>query len=73
VPTGRVYVSRNVQFIEHEFPFAKPSVTIQEIPSDAQVSDPLSILALAQNKTEQQGRRNAQLRDQPVLNLNSKA
>jgi hypothetical protein len=75
VPTGRVYVSRNVQFIEHEFPFAKPSVPIHHIPSAEQVSDPLSILVLAQNKTEQQGRRHAQLRaqtrDQPVLNLNS--
>jgi GAG-pre-integrase domain len=75
VPTGRIYVSRNVQFIEHEFPFAKPSVTIQKIPSYEQVSDPLSILALAQKKTEQQGRRIAQLCDQthnqPVRNLNS--
>jgi Reverse transcriptase (RNA-dependent DNA polymerase) len=44
VPTGRIYMSRNVQFIEDEFPFVKSSRETQKIDSTPPTSHPLFLL-----------------------------
>jgi hypothetical protein len=53
IPYGRIYVSRNVQFIEHEFPFVKSSRDIQGINSNNELQAPLLILPFKANETEQ--------------------
>jgi hypothetical protein len=53
IPSGRIYVSRNVQFIEHEFLFAKSSRDIQGISSNDELKAPLLIIPSKVTETEQ--------------------